>query len=121
MHLDVPSRVRVVIPPASDNLTLQRQEGLFLYAPSNHQIPDARAAEYCQDKALEQVISEQTPGSVVRLDLDRSCAKLLLHKLIKLGYDSSRFFPTFEGVVRCLEEYKSAGIPPPILWAGGLS
>jgi FRG domain-containing protein len=35
-HSDMPSRVRLVIPPASDNLTLQRQEGLFLYALGNH-------------------------------------------------------------------------------------
>jgi hypothetical protein len=117
----IASRVRLVIPPASDNLTLQRQEGLFLYAPRDQETSQQRLqAEYVPDDPLEDVISRQSPGSVVRLSLDRSCARMLLHKVMKLGYDSSRFFPTFEGVVRCLEDYRLVGMPPTFVWAGGL-
>lgn len=118
---DVIPRVRVVIPPASDNQTIQRQEGVFLYGTTLNPTPQEHwRAEYMPDEPLEQVISHQSPGSVVRLSLDASHAKTLLHKVMKLGYDSSRFFPTFEGVVRCLQDYRAAGMGPTLLWAGSL-
>jgi hypothetical protein len=111
-------RAKLVIPPASDNMTLQRQEGLFVYAPRSF---EADEQEYTPDEPLEKIISEQSPGSTVQVTLDRSFAKQLLHRTMKLGYDSSHLFPTFEGTVRCLKEHELAGMPPTFLWAGGLS
>jgi hypothetical protein len=37
---------------------------------------------------------------------------MLLHKLIKLGYDSGRLFPTFEGAVRAVKESMAARVGP---------
>jgi hypothetical protein len=111
------SRVNVVIPPASDNMNLQRQEGLFVYA--RRSVGDEQ--EYTPDEPLEKIIPEQHPASMVQLTLDRHFANDLLRKTMKLGYDSSRLFPSFEGTVRCLEDYVLAGMPPSFLWVGGLS
>ncbi|MBV9762094.1 MAG: FRG domain-containing protein [Acidobacteriaceae bacterium] len=111
------SRVKVVIPPASDNHTLQRQEGLLAYSPLESETADLQG-EYCPDRPLEEVIAEQSPKSLAQVRLKRSFAPMLLHQIIKLGYDSSRLFPTFDGVVRCLHEYEWARMGPPRLWAG---
>ncbi len=64
---ELPPRSQIVIPPASDNLTLQRQEGLFLYCPRNIETPDDLASKYVEDEPLETVIEKQSPRSVVQV------------------------------------------------------
>jgi hypothetical protein len=39
-------------------------------------------------------------------------AKMLLHRLIKLGFDGARLFPTYEGAARATEEHTWARIGP---------
>jgi hypothetical protein len=43
-------------------------------------------------------------SSLVKLTLQRKHACLLMHKLIKLGYDASRLFPGFAGAALCVRE-----------------
>ena len=101
--------VELIVPPASDNRTLQAQEGLFVWSPIR--MESKLTNEYTLDPTLDDMLT--VPNSkclVIKVLLKASEAPMLLHKLIRLGYDSARLFPTYEGAVRSVREYAWARI-----------
>jgi hypothetical protein len=69
--------------------------------------------DYTPIEGFERVLSSNGPEtSVTKLILRRSEVKVLLQKLIRLGYDSSRLFPTFDGAARAVREHGWAEIKP---------
>jgi hypothetical protein len=70
-----------------------------------------RNYEGCE--GLESILSREDSGCrLTKLMLDRGEAAMLLHKLIKLGYDAGRLFPTYEGAARAVKESMDAKIGP---------
>ena len=69
-------------------------------------------ADYAPNEGFETVLSSTPGNSVVKLILRRNEARTLLQKLIMLGYDSSRLFPTFDGAARAVKEHGWAEIKP---------
>jgi hypothetical protein len=115
---DSPSRnIHLVVPPASDNRTLQAQEGLLMWLPlrpfgaTSSLVTDFDGA-YSPLEGFEVFLSSGGKTTVTKLVLRRSEARLLLQKLIRLGYDSSRLFPTFDGAARAVKEHGWAEIRP---------
>jgi hypothetical protein len=103
--------LRAVVPPPSDNRTLQAQEGLFVYAALSHARCSDLTSRYEVDVALEDLlVLGSDRGQPVKLTLQRSHGQMLLHKLIKLGYDGSRLFPGYEGAALCVREFDWARI-----------
>lgn len=105
--------LRAVIPPPSDNRTLQAQEGLFVYASLSHSYcTGGLGSRYEGDVALEDLfISDPNRGRPAKLILQRRHGQMLLHKLIKLGYDASRLFPGYGGAALSVRELDWARIP----------
>jgi FRG domain len=105
--------LELLVPPASGNRALQAQEGLFIWQrPTATLGVDIREA-YREFSPFEEILSQ--PGlqcRVTKLVLDTKYPFLLLHKLIKLGYDGSRLFPGFEGSATASREYGWARIGP---------
>jgi hypothetical protein len=106
--------IRLLVPPASDNRTLQAQDGLFMWAPTAlASIPDDQHA-YAEESPLEQLLvagdRETQPVNVVKLRMKRDLSYLLLHKLIKLGFENATLFPTYEGAVHSVFDYDWARI-----------
>jgi hypothetical protein len=97
--------IELLVPPASDNRTLQAQEGLFMWKSLTMEEIGDTEREYNVCDEFEAILSAETSGcKVTKILLDARQAYLLLHKLIKLGYDSGRLFPTFEGAARAVKE-----------------
>ena len=107
---DSPMRdIHLVVPPASDNRTLQAQDGLLMWLPlTTSPVPDLEAV-YIQLEGFEHALAGPD-ANVTKLTLPKREAPSLFHKLIKLGYDASRLFPTFEGAARAVKEHGSARI-----------
>jgi hypothetical protein len=112
--------IELLVPPASDNRTLQAQEGLFMWRGlSMSEIGDARR-EYEVSDGFETSLSKDGSGcKVTKILLNTGAATdqqgvteatMLLHKVIKLGYDRCRLFPTFEGAARAVKERTEARI-----------
>lgn len=105
------------MPPASDNRTLQAHEGLLAWLPL-HPFGAATAlvtdldADYLPLEGFEWFLSRESDTRVTKLLLRKSKAKRLLQQLIRLGYDSSRLFPTFDGAARAVKEHGWAEIRP---------
>jgi hypothetical protein len=110
--------VKLLVPPASDNRTLQAQEGLFMWSPiSIMPISITKAppnkSEYEPAESLDEILSPTSSGcSIVKVTLRETEAKNLLHGLIKIGFDGGRLFPTYEGAARATEEHTWARIGP---------
>jgi len=105
--------IELVVPPASDNRTLQAQEGLFMWKPISMEEIGDHTRKYEVHDVFETILSAEGTGcSVKKILLNTNEATMLLHKVIKLGYDSGRLFPTFEGAVRAVKESMSARIGP---------
>jgi hypothetical protein len=103
--------VKLLVPPASDNRTLQAQEGLFMWAPISNPAPLLAADEYQPVFPLEELLSRPGSGcSLTKVLLKQEEAKMLLHRLIKLGFDGARLFPTYEGAARATAEHTWARI-----------
>jgi hypothetical protein len=106
-------RVEILVPPASDNRTLQAQEGLFMWkglSMAEFGDPDR---QYEVSDGFEAFLSaDASRCKVTKILLNTQEAKILLHKVIKLGYDRGRLFPTFEGAARAVKESTEAGIGP---------
>ena len=107
---DSPKRdIHLVVPPASDNRTLQAQDGLLMWLPLSPSLLPDLEADYSQTEGFERVlVGPET--NVTKLILPNGEAPSLLHKLIKLGYDASRLFPTFDGAARAVREHGWARI-----------
>ena len=105
--------IELVVPPASDNRTLQAQEGLFMWKPISMEEIGDHTRKYEVHDVFETILSAEGTGcSVKKILLNTNEATMLLHKVIKLGYDSGRLFPTFERAVRAVKESMSARIGP---------
>jgi hypothetical protein len=114
-----PSRdIQLLVPPASDNRTLQAQEGLLMWLPlfpfgATCALVTDLDEDYWQTEGFERVLSSDSPEtSVMKLMLPKKAAKDILRAPIALGYDSSRLFPTFDGAARAVREHGWAEIRP---------
>lgn len=105
--------IKLFAPPASDNRTLQAQEGLFMWSPiSIHDGWDA-ATGFDPGEPAESILSEPSSGcTLTKVLLKETEAKMLLHRLIKLGIDGARLFPTYKGAARATDEHTWARIGP---------
>ena len=107
---DSPMRdIHLVVPPASDNRTLQAQDGLLMWLPLTTALVPDLEADYIQPEGFEQTLV-RPETKVTKLMLPKSEARNLFHKLIKLGYDAYQLFPTFNGAARAVKEHGSAKI-----------
>jgi FRG domain len=105
--------IKLLVPPASDNRTLQAQEGLFMWKPLSIKDIGDHKGQYTVSDVFENILSaDGTDCCVTKVLLRITEAEMLLHKLIKLGYDGARLFPTFEGAVRATKESMIARIGP---------
>jgi hypothetical protein len=105
--------VKLLVPPTSDNRTLQAQEGLFMWSPISTSHGWDGTSEYVQGEPLESILSNPDTGcSLAKVLLKETEAKMLLHRLIKLGTDGARLFPTYEGAARATDEHRFARIGP---------
>jgi hypothetical protein len=105
--------VELLIPPASDNRTLQAQEGLFLWVPLVPESTSHLGNEYVTGAGdtIDQLLSQSNSGCLVtKLLIAQTKAPMLLHKIVKLGYDSARLFPNYEGAVRAVVDHTWARI-----------
>ncbi len=99
---DLRHSLEVIIPPASDNRTLQAQEGLFMCQRLSTDDVSNFDAVY-QPTPFESILAEAGVNRIIRTD--RGCPaypKFLLHKIRQNGYDGSRLFPGFEGAAQAV-------------------
>ncbi len=60
---------------------------------------------------LEELLSQAGLGcSLTKVLVKQEEAKMVLHRLIKLGFDGARLFPTYEGAARATAEHTWARI-----------
>jgi hypothetical protein len=109
-HFDPRHPLELLVPPASDNKTLQAQEGLFMWQRLTLDHGGDAAGEFQEMPPFERLLTNSGPCRVTKLLLETRLPWLLLHRLIKLGYDSSSLFPGFEGSVRAIKEYAWARV-----------
>lgn len=105
-------RLKLLVPPASDNQTLQRQQGLFVYERLPDGIPSE--SEYVPQSPLEDHWRSDSAAQSIKLVLRTALAGELLRLLIRLGYESARFFPTYFGAVESVMEYQMSRTGPPL-------
>ena len=103
--------LEIFVPPASDNQTLQAQEGLFVWQRRPIGATVHVQDEYREFHPIEEILSASKPGCLTKLLLDTRYPLLVMHKLIKLGYDGSRLFPGFRGSAEAVREHVWAGVP----------
>jgi hypothetical protein len=102
--------LEIVIPPASDNRTMQAQEGLFICQRLLENLPNLNA-EY-QSTPFESILAGGGVNSITKLIVEVQYPSFLLNKIIKLGYDGSRLFPGFEGAAQAVREHAWSGSGP---------
>jgi hypothetical protein len=108
---DINHSLEILVPPASDNRTLQAQDGLFMWQRLSRGNLGDPNAEYQETAGFEKILSDHGPQCrVIKLLLEMERPSFLLHKLIKLGYDGSRLFPGFGGAARAIKEHSWAHI-----------
>jgi hypothetical protein len=112
-HFDPSHPLELLVPPASDNRTLQAQEGLFMWQRLTLDQFGDLDGEYQEMPPFERLLTNVgSPCRVTKLLLETGHPWLLLHRLIKLGYDGSRLFPGFEGSVKAVKEYAWGRVGP---------
>jgi hypothetical protein len=112
-HFDPLHPLELLVPPSSDNKTLQAQEGLFMWQRLTPDRCGDVNSDYQEMSPFEHLLTDSGGTCrVTKLLLETTRPWLLLHRLIKLGYDGSRLFPGFEGSVRAVKEYAWARVGP---------
>jgi hypothetical protein len=106
-HRNTTHPLRLVVPPASDNQTLQRQQGVFVYSPLAAKDAEILNSPFVPPRPFEEYWRSSREARLTKITLQNSFANELLRNLIKLGYESARFFPSYSGVAKSVLEYDS--------------
>lgn len=94
----------IVTVPRAANPNLHAQEGVHSYFAPKSCMPSDPATYLCLDEELSKTRTERT--ALYKITLAKAHAAELLWILDRMGYNSARLFPGFDGAARAVMQFR---------------